>query len=498
SSIKAAKVWRASLAWEVPVYKGTGDLTYKIQRSTDNNIWTYVDETTGNSFLDTVPSSIKYYWKVGTTDSTDESKASPTYSNIVSILPKGSFTEAPLLTSDPSVSGITTKRATIKWTTDRKSDSKITYGFKTGEYFKGETSFSEQVTSHSVELDGLVPSTEYFYKAKWTDEDGNTGQSSELSFTTDSAPTIKNVGTRYINVSSAEISFTSTKANEVRLYYGKSTSFGDMKKLSTSTKETTYPMNLTNLLDGTKYFYRINPVDSEGIEYEGTILDFTTLPKPIVSDVKIQQIKNTVDTTMVISWKSNTEVSSIVSYYLEDNSKSIKDKIDLTLISGEHKLTLNSLNSDKSYILQVRGFDRLGNEAKSETIKFTTATDTRAPSITDVVIENVPNTINTINQSKSQVVISWNTDEPSSSAVEYGEGYSEIYPMKSITDFNLTMNHMVVLSELEPSKVYHFRVVSKDKANNEGVSSNMVNITLKQGSDSTGYILNGLRNLFNF
>ncbi|MEI6887430.1 MAG: fibronectin type III domain-containing protein, partial [bacterium] len=407
-------------------------------------------------------------------------------------------TEAPLLTSDPSVSGITTKRATIKWTTDRKSDSKVSIGISSGEYFKGETSYSNQITDHEVELNSLNPSTTYYYKARFTDEDGNTGESSELSFTTDGSPSVKNVKIKYVGIDTARIDFTTIKATKVKLYYGKSTSFGGMKELSTSLSETSYTINLEGLESGSKYYYRVNPVDSEGIEYEGTILDLTTLPKPSVSDVKIQQIKNTADTTILVSWNTNTDMSSILTYYPETNSKQTQDKIDLTLLKGEHKATLSGLLSEKSYILVVKGRDSQGNEAVSESIKFTTATDTRPPSITDMTSESVPNELKTTNSGKSEIIVTWNTDEPSTSIVEYGEGYSEIYPMKSITDFNLTYNHMVVLSGLEPSKVYHFRAVSKDKAENISYSSNVVAITLKSNSDPTSLILNSLRELFNF
>ncbi|MEI6462308.1 MAG: LamG-like jellyroll fold domain-containing protein [bacterium] len=498
SSIKAAKVWRASLAWEVPEYKGTGDLTYKIQRSEDNITWADVSETTGLSYVDTVPTSKKYYWRIGTTDSTDASKSNPTYSLTVSILPKGSYLAPAELTSGPTLEKATTKRATIGWTTDRKSDSKIVFGVETGKYFTEEISNSIQESDHTINLINLLPSTTYYYKAKWTDEDGNTGQSDERTFVTDSAPEVKNVLVKYVSIDSAQIDFTSVKAEKVKIYYGKSTSFGGVKELATSLRETSYTIGLDSLEDGVKYYYRVNPVDSEGIEYEGTILDFKTLPKPSVSNIKIQQVKNTVDTTIVVSWLSNTEISSIISYYPESNSNQVMDKVNLSLVKDEHKLSLTGLIPDKSYILVVKGRDKIGNEALSEKIKFTTATDTRAPVISDMIVETVPNGSNDSSDKKSQVVISWNTDEPATSEVQYGEGYSEIYPMKSITDYNLTYNHMISISGLEPSKVYHFKAVSKDKAENIGNSNNVVSITLKANSNSTDLILGSLRNLFNF
>src|SRR5690606_19566742 len=42
TSIKSVQLWRASLNWEEPAYKGDSDLTYTIQRSTDGTTWATV------------------------------------------------------------------------------------------------------------------------------------------------------------------------------------------------------------------------------------------------------------------------------------------------------------------------------------------------------------------------------------------------------------------------------------------------------------------------
>ena len=52
TSIKSASIWRASLAWNTPVYKGTGILSYVIDRSEDGSTWTKVDTTSGTAFLE--------------------------------------------------------------------------------------------------------------------------------------------------------------------------------------------------------------------------------------------------------------------------------------------------------------------------------------------------------------------------------------------------------------------------------------------------------------
>jgi hypothetical protein len=150
--------------------------------------WTTVTTTTGTAYVDTVAESKKYYFKVCSKDTSSESIATPSCANTITITPKGSFTTAPDLASGPTVSSITTKKATIKWTTSRTSDSKVAYGTGSNSYFTEEPSNSTQVTDHTINLTNLSPGVTYYYKTKWTDEDGNTGVSAEKSFSTAAAP----------------------------------------------------------------------------------------------------------------------------------------------------------------------------------------------------------------------------------------------------------------------------------------------------------------------
>jgi len=496
-SIKEASLWRASLIWETPSYTGTGALSYKIQRSEDGTAWSDVETVTGNSFVDTVSQSKQYYWRIGTMDNSDESKSSPSYTNAVTLIPKGKYKTSAKLNEEPSVK-VAIRSVEISWTTDRGSDSKILYGLKNGDYFKDEVGNSSQVTDHNISIKNLQPATTYYYKVKWTDEDGNTGESNEKMFTTETAPLVKSAGVKYVSIDTAQIDFTSSKANKVKIYYGLSSSFGGTKELATSIRETTYSIDLDGLTDGSKYYYKINAFDQDGNEYDGTIWEFSTLPRPKISDIKLQQLKNTAETTLIVSWITNTDMSSIATYYPESNPVGTRDIVNLTLQNGEHKLTLSNLNPETPYMLLVKGRDKIGNEAQSELIKFSTSTDTRAPSISEMSIDTNPVSNQNSNNQKSQVVITWNTDELSTTSVEYGEGYSDTFANKTSIDFNLTLNHQVVISGLNPAKVYHFKAISNDKANNTGYSQNTVAITSDINEDITTLILNSLRNIFKF
>ena len=497
SSIKSESKWMVTLSWTAPTYQGAGNLTYLVYRSTDGTTFAQVGSTSGLSYVDNAPSSRVYYYKVYTKDGAN---AQSSGTNAVSITPTGKWTSAPTLSSGPEAGSITTKKATITWSTSRSADSKVQYGTSKGSYGEVEPSNSSQVTSHSIQLSGLNPGSTYYYKTKWTDEDGNTGTSEEKSFTTASAPTVKDVSAKNIGLASAIIEFTSNNASKVKIYYGTSTAFGGAKEISTSTSETTYTAELTGLTDGTKYYYKINTFDSESSEYEGTILDFTTLPRPKITNVRIQQVANTAQSTILITWTTNTEVSSIVTYYPQGSTSDARDEVNVALTKGEHRMIIRGLLPQTDYILLVKGRDKIGNEASSDTQRLTTATDTRPPMVADLHVEGaaIPPTTSTAQESTAQLIVSWNTDEPASSQVEFGEGTGTTYSSKTQEDNNLTYNHIVIISGLTPSKVYHLRAVSRDKAANLGSSIDTVTITPKATENALNLVITNLQEAFGF
>jgi len=71
-------------------------------------------------------------------------------------------------------------------------------------------------------------------------------------------------------------------------------------------------------------------------------------------------------------------------------------------------------------------------------------------------------------ETATKTVITWTTDEPSSSEVEYGK--TAEYGLTATSD-KLTTTHSVTLSGLEPDTTYYYRVKSKDSADNEASST---------------------------
>ncbi len=504
-SIKVSSNWKLTVSWETPSDVGAGVSAYKVYRSTTSSAscssnfssFTELGSTAGTAYTDTGLNQQTYYYCVKACDSANNCSA---VSSTVSGYPDGKYTSAASLSSGPTTSSITTKKATVNWSTSRNSDSKIQYGSSSGSYYDEEPSKSGQTTDHSITLTNLSAGTTYYYKAKWTDEDGNTGTSDEKSFTTNAAPTVKDVTVDSIGLSSAIIKYTTKNASKVKIYYGKTTSFGGAKEVSTSTSETTYTTELTGLDDGAKYYYKINTYDSEGDEYEGTILDFKTLPRPKISKVRIQQVRGAAQPTVLVSWQTNTEISSIITYYPEGKSDKARDEVNVTLTKGLHRMIIRGLFANTPYILIVKGRDKIGNEAVSDRQKFTTATDTRPPLITDLRVEGtaIPQTATTAQESMGQIVVTWNTDEPATAQIEFGEGTGSSYAQRTQQESNLTYNHVVVISNLATSKVYHLRAISKDIAGNDGYSVDTVTITPKATANALNLVIGGLQQAFGF
>ena len=500
TSIKAAELWRATLNWEAPSYKGDGNLTYTIQRSEDNLTWTTIGTTQGLSYTDTVPSSTTYYYKVGSSDATDQSKAAPTTSSVVSGNIHGKYTEPSEIVSSVALTNIGTRNVSISWVTDRDSDTKIMYGIASNTYFEEEAYTSSQVTVHEIDLNNLEPDTIYYFKAKWTDEDGNTGVSQEISFRTDPTPQVYKTEVERVGLDYAMITFESYGAVKASILYGTNFSYTGIQEINTSPSRSSYTIILDGLEDGTTYNYKIQLTDVDDYIYDSIENRvFTTPPSPKISNARIQEVQEVASPTVAFSWESNTEVTSIVRYREDiDGSKEL-NKIDLESVSGEHEMEISGLDPETKYIAYIEGVDEYGNKAVSEGIRFTTATDTRPPKIFNVLVEEdlLSRTMQTDKARSAQLIISWETDEPATSKVEFGEGGAGVYTSSSKIDQELRTKHLVIISGLTPSKVYSLQISSSDAVGNTGEYGPVVSITPKSNNTVLETVVGTISNIFN-
>lgn len=86
--------------------------------------------------------------------------------------------------------------------------------------------------------------------------------------------------------------------------------------------------------------------------------------------------------------------------------------------------------------------------------------DTTAPRISAVSIRDA---------TRTSVVITWVTDEPATSQVDYG--LADRYDRSTRVGTKLVVNHSVILMGLDANATYHYRVYSMDAAGNEAFSA---------------------------
>ncbi|HEV7454494.1 MAG TPA: LamG-like jellyroll fold domain-containing protein [Candidatus Saccharimonadales bacterium] len=490
-SIKSTNNWRLALTWDTPSSVGAGISTYRIYRSTDNITFAPVGASSSTTYIDAGLAQQRYYYQVKACDSTNNCGA---FSSTVNQLPTGKFTSPATLVTEPAVSGVTTKRAVVSWATDRDSDSKIALGTASGNYSPSEVGNSTQVSAHQISLDNLSAGTTYYFVVKWTDGDGNTGVSQEYSFTTAPPPSMKEILTLSVGLSDSKIQFTSRNAQKVSLLYGKTEGFGGVKTLNTSSAESTYTIDISGLEDGVKYFYKLVAYDSEGNSYEGSTFSFSTLPRPRITNVRFQPVPGEPTSTQQVSWETNVAASSGILYGKVGTAGT---EVNDPQMTTEHQITVRDLEDDSEYFLIARSRDASGNLATSDRQVFRTALDTRPPKISNVTVES--SIRGTGAEARGQAVISWHTDEPATSQVAYAEGSSAtVFNSRTAEDVALSLEHIVIISDLPTSKVYSVQAVSRDKAGNAGTGASKSAIVGRSSDNVLTIVLNSLKKVFGF
>jgi hypothetical protein len=113
-------------------------------------------------------------------------------------------------------------------------------------------------------------------------------------------------------------------------------------------------------------------------------------------------------------------------------------------------------------------------------------------SVTSSVADTVPPVITAISASSvttSGVTISWNTDEPSDTQVEYGATVA--YGVTSTRNPSMVTGHSVAFGGLTSNTLYHFRVRSADAAGNLAASGDF-SFTTASAADTTPPVVSGV------
>jgi hypothetical protein len=141
---------------------------------------------------------------------------------------------------------------------------------------------------------------------------------------------------------------------------------------------------------------------------------------------------------------------------------------------------LTDLSAGIYYDVDIVSADTEGNTVTETFSRFSTSESDKAPEISHVKADS---TVFLDQSNKTQTVISWLTDEPSTSEVHFQEGvHSELGETAEILslDENFSKEHVIVITKFKPGIVYSFRVVSIDSGGNKSESRVHTFMTAKQ------------------
>jgi hypothetical protein len=198
---------------------------------------------------------------------------------------------------------------------------------------------------------------------------------------------------------------------------------------------------------------------------------------------------------IIVEWRSNVNLSTSIEYRPKDGAPILEQsKSELT---QKHKASLTGLSDNTLYSFYVFGRDEFGNLAKSDTYTLFTDLDARPAVISDVVIQTSNIGEGTVD--KSQIVVLFKTDEPTTAFVEYGEGISDKdFPYKTKEKTEMSEYHAITLTSLNPESLYHLRINVRDKGNNLTQSKTLLGIPGRPPQSAMAIILNAFVKLLWF
>ena len=353
----------------------------------------------------------------------------------------------------------------------------------------------DSVVNHTVTLLGLSPLTTYYFQVQSLDEyreyDPSDAYSTIYSFTTTAAPAVSGAKVENSTLSTADISFETTTVATSTIYYGMTNSYGSDIEDVSGANATRHNVKLNQLSPGTTYHFKIVGNDIDGNSLVSDDYQFETLPLPKIENFKIENALDSPRPAFKALWTTNVPTTTILKYAAAgENKEMVKAKLETS-----HSVEITDLLDNANYSIIVSGRDSLGNLTQSDAKTFATPKDSRPPKVTDIMIES--SGLGT-EEGKSQITVAWKTDEPTSGKVDFGLNSEGPYTDSASETQNLTLEHSAVISGLNPSAIYHLKVIVTDNGGNKTESANQVFVTNEGTKGVWELIIKTMKDIFGF
>ena len=396
---------------------------------------------------------------------------------------------APVIVGGPFVSRTDANQAIVEWSTDEPTSGLVGFGRDGVDAYVAQPRFRRD---HQVVLTDLDAAQTYTYWVEAVDVAGNGPvRSAAHSFRTraeaeQNRPRITfGPQAEVSSTAAATLVWHTSEPTTAAVEYGATNAYGLRFASSAITSE--HRVTLQGLEPGTIYHYKITGVDLAGLSVDtdpaGRQLwsadhRFTTLQTPAAAPVLVESPAITLAAGGgVVGWRTDVPATSRIEWRGGGQADFVEDNRLVT----EHALRFTGLQPRTEYEITVisagvdgNGFTWPGLASAKGAVAAKVAGILNedglflTPTSADETAPTIVGGPRVEERTDTSLRISWETDEPADSFVDFGPtadlGLSAGDPDDAV-------EHVVTVNELEPGQLYHFRAASTDFSGNGPVVS---------------------------
>lgn len=450
--------------------------------------------------------------------------------------------------SSVDVVDVTATSSTISWETDIEADGTINYGLTPNLGIARYPYFDE--TEHSLTLTDLLPSTTYYFRITSSDVDGNRSAASGYTFTTSNAqstastakivdseekaiteriiseldkvatpeaivaiaekveqvaqdilkpPAIVGKPNVVVEENTATISWTTDRKSNSFVHlvtdeeYGGTSDSYNVHQGDPDEQVLAHVIEVIGLEPSTLYHFSVSSEDSLGLR--GETEDNTFRTKSILPEIRNITVSRVQETSAVVSWTTGGVLAKGVVEFTNTRTNATRSSGN-PIYATTHSVLLADLEFGTRYSAVIISTNQDGEQVESLPFTFVTVRDIVDPEISKV---NNESTLFPGEDTKIQTIISWETDEPATCQVFYGQGVilgedeeGEALP----PELNPLREHTQVVVGFAPATVYKFWMRCRDVAQNEARSEDFVLITPIKEKNIIDIILENFQGTF--
>jgi hypothetical protein len=267
---------------------------------------------------------------------------------------------------------------------------------------------------------------------------------------------------------------------------------GDIQNLNKN-----HSVRVFGLRADTVYHYQLRSKASFGPMAVSRDFTFKTSDDDMKITNFLTQIKDGQITS--IKWVTNKEANSAVQFAPYQNNVVALDEIKM-IKDNEfgiiHEIEVKDFQSGVFYDVEIISVDKKGDIVKEKLDRFSTQEKDTPPEISHIKTDS---TVFIDRNNKTQTVISWLTNEPTSAQIFYQEGVhgvgNELNEGAEVNN-NFTKEHVFVITKFKPGTVYSFQVKAIDSNGNEVLSKINTFMTAKNKESIVQVIIKILEDTF--